>query len=146
MQCHRSDLGRVQSIPYVQRSSDYIPRFFPNSLLSILKIGVVSCLSVIRGTASCPLNTVHILSAKYNYNSLIGDLEDRGHSVNYRTLEIGSLGHYLPDAVFCISPSFQLTNSETKQVLHKASRVSIACSYHIFNSINSCSWDSNYCI
>ena len=46
---------------------------------------------------------------KLNYNSLIGDLEHRGLSVNYRTLEIGSLGHYLPDAVFCISRSFQLT-------------------------------------
>ena len=40
---------------------------------------------------------------KPNYNSLIGDLEDCGLSVNYRTLEIGSLGHYLSDAVFCIS-------------------------------------------
>ena len=59
---------------------------------------------------------------KPNYNSLIGDLEDRGLSVNYRKLEIGSLGHYLPDAVFCISRSFQLTKSETKQVLHKASK------------------------
>ena len=86
---------------------------------------------------------------KPNYNSLIGDLENHEFSVNYRTLEIGLLGHYLSDAVFCISRSFQLPKSETKQVLHKASRVSIACSYHIFNSRNSSSWDSNklfYCI
>ena len=65
---------------------------------------------------------------KPNYNSLIGDLEDRRLAVNYRTLEIGSLGHYLPDAVFCIIRSFQLTKSEAKQVLHKASRVSSDCS------------------
>ena len=32
---------------------------------------------------------------KPNYNQLIGDLEERGLSVTYRTLEIGSLGHYL---------------------------------------------------
>ena len=36
-------------------------------------------------------------SNKPNYNSLIGDLEGRGLSVTYRTLEIGSLGHYLPE-------------------------------------------------
>ena len=40
---------------------------------------------------------------KVNYVSLIGDLEERGLMVNYRTLEIGSLGHYLADAVGCIS-------------------------------------------
>ena len=48
---------------------------------------------------------------KPNYNSLIGDLENHEFSVNYRTLEIGLLGHYLSDAVFCISRSFQLTKS-----------------------------------
>ena len=31
---------------------------------------------------------------RLTYNSLIGDLEVRSLSVNYRTLEIGSLGHY----------------------------------------------------
>ena len=73
---------------------------------------------------------------------------ERGLSVTYRTLEIGSLGHYLPNAAFCISNFFQLTKSETKQILQKASKTAIGCSYHIFNSRNSASWDANkpfYC-
>ena len=88
-------------------------------------------------------------SNKPNYNSLIGDLEERGLSVTYRTLEIGSLGHYLPDAIHSVSHSFQITKSETKSVLLKASKVAISCSYHIFNSRNSISWEVNkpfYCI
>ena len=36
---------------------------------------------------------------KANYISLIGDLEERGLVVNYHTLEIGSLGHFLADTV-----------------------------------------------
>ena len=86
---------------------------------------------------------------KPNYSFLIGDLKERGLSVTYRTLEIGSLGHYLPDAIQCISYSFQLTKAESKQVLQRASTLAIACSYHIFNSRNSSSWDTNkpfYCI
>ena len=82
---------------------------------------------------------------KSNYNLLVGDLEERGLSV---TIEIGSLGHYPSDAALCISHSFQLTKSETKQILQKASKTAIACSYHIFNSRNSASWDANkpfYC-
>ena len=80
---------------------------------------------------------------KPNYSSLIGDLKKRGLSVTYRTLEIGSLGHYLPDAIHCISYSFKLTKAELKKVLQRASTVTIACSYHIFNSRNSASWDTN---
>ena len=60
---------------------------------------------------------------KSSYNLMIGDLEEPGLSVTYRTLEIGSLGHYLSDAALCISHSFQLTKSETKQILQKASKI-----------------------
>ena len=65
---------------------------------------------------------------KSNYNLLIGDLEEHGLSVTYRRLEIGSLGHYLSDVALCISHSFQLTKSETKQILQDASKTAIACS------------------
>ena len=73
-------------------------------------------------------------SNKPSYNSLIRNLEKRGLSVVYHTIEIGLLGHYLPDAMHCIGHSFQLTKLESKKVLEKASKVAIACSYHIFNA------------
>ena len=57
-------------------------------------------------------------------------------------LEIGSLSHYLSDAALCISHSFQLRKSETKQILQKASKTAFACSCHIYNSRNSASWDA----
>ena len=44
-----------------------------------------------------------------NYISLIGDLEERGLEVNYHTLEIGSLSHFLADTVSCISNTFAET-------------------------------------
>ena len=56
---------------------------------------------------------------KPNYNSLIGDLEERRLSVAYRTLEIGSLGHYLSDAALCISHSFKLTNQKLNRFSRK---------------------------
>ena len=42
-------------------------------------------------------------STKSNYMSLVSDLEERCLKVSYRTLEIGSLGHHLMEAVHCIS-------------------------------------------
>ena len=62
---------------------------------------------------------------------MIGDLEERGVSVTYRTLGIG----YLSDAVHCISRSFQLTKTEAKNVAQKASKVALACLYHTFETL-----------
>ena len=42
-----------------------------------------------------------------------------------------------------LSLTFQITKSETKSVLLKASKVAFSCSYHIFNSRNSISWEVN---
>ena len=82
-------------------------------------------------------------STQSNYMSLISDLEERGLKVGYQTLEIGSPGHHLMEAVHCISNIFQLPKSEAKNILLKASKVALARSYHIFNLRNSASWDPN---
>ena len=58
-------------------------------------------------------------SVKPNYISLIGDLEERGLTVIYQTLEIGSLGHYHMDAIHCISKTFLLSKSEAKCTLRR---------------------------
>ena len=55
---------------------------------------------------------------KPNYSSLIGDLEERRLSVTYRTLEIGSLGHYLPDAALV----FHTPSNSRNQKLNRFSR------------------------
>jgi hypothetical protein len=78
-----------------------------------------------------------------SYLSLITDLEDRDLKVTYVTLEIGSFGHYFPEAVDCIAKMFHMTKLETKPVLLKVTKVANACSYPIFNTRNSTSWDAN---
>ena len=97
-----------------------------------------------------PTNTREALQAarirKLNkplYLQLISDLEERGLSVSFRTLEIGSLGHHKSFAVKCLADTFDLSKKLSRYILSKLSKVSIAYSFHIFNSRNSLSWDSN---
>ena len=74
---------------------------------------------------------------------LIGELENRGLNVSFRTLEIGFLGHHERHAIHCICHTFNLPKHDANQILLKLARTSVSCSYHIFNSRNSLSWDSN---
>ena len=97
-----------------------------------------------------PTNTREALQAarirKLNkplYLQLISDLEERGLSVSFRSLEIGSLGHHESFAVKCLADTFDLSKKLSRYILSKLSKISIACSFHIFNSRNSLSWDSN---
>ena len=90
-----------------------------------------------------PTNTYKALQAarirkseKPLYLQLVSDLEDRGLSVSFQTLKIGSLGHITPYAVKYLTSTFSLSK---QHVLSKLSKISIACSYHIFNSRNSLS-------
>ena len=97
-----------------------------------------------------PTNTREALQAarirelnKPLYLQLISDLEERGLSVSFRSLEIGSLGHHESFAVKCLADTFDLSKKLSRYILSKLSKISIACSFHIFNSRNSLSWDSN---
>ena len=80
---------------------------------------------------------------KSNYLQLATDLEDSGWSVSYFTLEIGSLGHFEPNATRTLSDAFLLSKQEAKQILMKLSRIAVSCSYHIFNARLSSTWDVN---
>ena len=82
-------------------------------------------------------------SEKPLYLQLVSDLEDRGLSVSFLTLEIRSLGHFTSYAVKCLTNTFSLSKQHARTILSKLSKISIACSYHIFNARNSLSWDSN---
>ena len=92
-----------------------------------------------------PFNSPEALSAarsslKSSYLQLITDLEDRGWSVSYFTLEIGSLGHFDQAAIRTLSDAFHFSKNEAKQVLKSLSKIVVSCSYHIFNAT---SWDTN---
>ena len=58
-------------------------------------------------------------------------------------LEIGSLGHFEPNATRALSDAFLLSKQEANQVLMKLSRIAVSCSYHIFNARLCSTWDAN---
>ena len=60
-------------------------------------------------------------SLKSNYLQLATDLEDSGWSVSHFTQEIGSLGHFGPNATRSLSDAFLPSKQKAKQVLMKLS-------------------------
>ena len=135
------------------RASESPPATVPTSTSTTLArpdIVLIEDLSVNLLELTVPTNTNEALlaarkrkSEKPLYLQLVSDLEDRGLSVSFETLEIGSLGHYTPCAVKCLTSTFSMSKRLAKNILSKLSKISIACSYHIFNARNSLSWDSN---
>ena len=110
-----------------------LSRFTPNYLISCYNTTVcctsvqhtlvlVSQSSISMLELTVPTNSHQAIQAardrkmkKHNYQHLIGDLEN----------------------------TFNLPKHGTNQILLKLARTSVSCSYHIFNSRNSLSWDSN---
>ena len=79
-------------------------------------------------------------SNKSFYLEVINELEDRDLSVVYKTLEIGSLGHWETHAIRAIP---NIDKKSAKDTLLKMSETAIACSYYIFNSRKHITWDKN---
>ena len=68
-------------------------------------------------------------------------LEDKGFSVVYVTLEIGSLGHFTREAVrslMLLCP--QISRHEITDIL---ARTSVSCSKFIFQGRSSTAWDEH---
>ena len=78
------------------------------------------------------------------YAPLVLDLEDKGFSVVYITLEIGSLGHFTREAVrslMLLCP--QISKHEITDILLKLARTSVSCSKFIFQGHSSTVWDEH---
>ena len=61
-------------------------------------------------------------SNKQSYLQLVSDLEVKGYTFNYRTLEIGSVGHYEQCALNCIERVFNLPKHCCKKLLLNLSK------------------------
>ena len=74
---------------------------------------------------------------KQHFNSLVSDILAAGKlsSITYFTLEVGSLGHYLPtDAHHSMELLFPVQHSKWhRNFLDHLGKIAINCSYHIFN-------------
>ena len=83
------------------------------------------------------------------YASLIADLEARGLTVIYVTLELGTLGHYTKDAPPPPPPrALQLIMPSTARgvlsnLLKSLAKIAIGCSQTIFNARHSPSWSTS---
>ena len=112
-------------------------------------MALIEDLSVNLFELTIPTNTYEALQAVKNrksekplYLQLVNDLEDHGLSVSFLTLEIRSLSHFTSYAVKFLTSTFSLSKQHARTVFSKLPKISIAWSYHIFNSRNSLSWDS----
>ena len=82
-------------------------------------------------------------SNKLPYLHLTSDLESKGFSTMYTTLEIGLLGHWPKHTIKTLSLIPNISSKIATRILLKLSKTSVACSYHIFNSHQCTNEDQN---
>jgi len=116
------------------------------STLSRPDLVLVSANSIVLLELSVVTNTQqHFLAAKTRkedrYGSLLSDLQHAGYVVDLVTIEVGCLGHFMPETVSKLSTVCHLPKRSINQILQRAARVAISCSYRIFNSRTSMLWD-----
>ena len=119
------------------------------STLSRPDLVVVSTDSITLLELSVTNTEHHRLAARNRkgdrYGSLLTDLQQAGCSVNLVTIEVGCLGHFMPQTVSKlsdVSPTVcHLPKNTIRCILQQAARVAISCSYRIFNSRASTTWD-----
>ena len=107
---------------------------------------LVSMDSIVLLELSVVTNTQHhFLAAKTRkedrYGLLLSDLQHAGYSVDLVTVEVGCLGHLMPETVTALSPVCHLPKKSINQILQQVARVAISCSYRIFNFRTTLSWD-----
>ena len=118
------------------------PSTIPSHITSTLSrpdLVVVSTDSITLLELSVVTNTEHHLLAARNrkedcYGSLLTDLQQAGFSVNLVTIEVGCLGHFMPQTVSKLSDVCHLPKNTIRCILQQVARVAISCSYRIFNS------------
>ena len=72
------------------------------------------------------------------YAPLVNDLEQKNYYVSYRTLEIGTLGHFTSSARKAIkSLESGLSKAEITVLLLSLSKIAISCSKFIFQAQSS---------
>ena len=107
---------------------------------------LVSADSIVLVELSVVTNTQHhFLAAKPHkedcYGSLLSDLQHAGYLADLVTIEVGSFGHFILETVTKLSSICHLPKKLINRILQQAACVAIFCSYRIFNSRTSLSWD-----
>ena len=119
------------------------PSTIPTDLSTSLSrpdLVLVSKESIYLFELTVPTNTQgHLLAARAQkedrYNSLVYDLQCTGLAVDLIPIEIGCLGHFMPETIT------QVAKRIIWPLFEQAARIAISCSYRIFNSRASPEWN-----
>ena len=93
-----------------------------------------------------PTNTQqHLLAARARkedrYGSLLYDLQRTGLVVDLISIEIGCLGHFMPETLAQVNTACCVSKKTVRSLFEQAARIAISCSYRSFNSRASPEWD-----
>ena len=125
------------------------PSTIPTNLSSTLSrpdLVLVSNDSICLFELTVPTNTQqHLLAARARkedrYSSLQYDLQLSGLTVNLVPIEIGCLGHFLPETIAQMATACEVPKKTIRSLFEQAARIAVSCSYRIFNSRASPGWD-----
>ena len=81
------------------------------------------------------------ISKEDRYSSLQYDLQLSGLTVNLVPIEIGCLGHFLPETIAQMATACEVPKKTIRSLFEQAARIAVSCSYRIFNSRASPDWD-----
>ena len=106
---HRASNAPLATIPTDILPTPFRPDLVLRCVSEIRLLELTICSNTIEGFS----NARSRKQSKQEYAELVGDLESKGYSVTYDTIEVGSLGHYTPSThkalrLFCLlytSPS-----------------------------------------
>ena len=89
-------------------------------------------------------NTRKRKETKENYQLLLSELDSLGFTASLTTLEVGALGHSLPQAHSDIKHLVPyLEKKRARQLFDDAGRISITCSHALFRARSELTWNDN---
>jgi len=75
------------------------------------------------------------------YQLLISELDRLGFACQYVTIEIGCLGHYLPETIRALQKTIQQSTAVCCAILDKAAQKAIDCSQRSFLARECVDWN-----
>jgi len=89
----------------------------------------------------------HLLAARAQkedrYRSLLQNLQrtSTGLTVDLITIEIGCLGHFMPEAISRVAKACQVAKKTVPTLFEQGARIAVSCSHRIFNARASPMWN-----
>ena len=125
-----------QDILLVSASQHHSNQSFP-SALGRPDLVLVSNNSICLFELTIPTNTQHLLAAEARKEDRNGclqyDLQLSGLSVHLISIEIGCLGHFMPDTIAQVANVCEVAKKTIRSLFEQAACIAVSCSYRIFN-------------